>query len=146
MNLYSFVVSVHVAVAILGLGPLATLALLTSPRRRAAGAPRGMPPAPALKALLRLTRVSQLSLLPMIGTGTVLVVMVHGAFARQKWMMVSGALLVLLGAGTFLVRRYLKQALAPAGTIDHLARAHRALLGLAALVAAITWLMESKPF
>ncbi len=146
MNPYIFVVSLHVAVAILGLGPLTALALLTKRPPLPAGVPRPMPPEPALRAFLRLLRVSQVSLGLMLATGATLVAMVHGAFGRQNWMIASVALFVVLGAGTGVAQSYLKKALKPTGSIMHVERAHRSLLAMCVIVVVIAWLMQSKPF
>jgi hypothetical protein len=146
MSLYSFIVSIHVVVAILGIGPLMALALLTRRPPLQPGISRPMPPEPALKAFLRLLRLSQISLGLMLGTGATLVAMVHGVFGRQAWMMVSVVLFLLVGAGTGLAQVYFKTLLTPAGAIVHVERAHRILLSQCALVATIAWLMEAKPF
>jgi hypothetical protein len=146
MSLYSFIVSIHVIVAILGIGPLMALALLTRRPPLQPGAPRPMPPEPALRAFLRLLRISQISLGLMFGTGATLVAMVHGVFGRQAWMIASVVLFLLVGAGTGLAQVYFKRLLTPAGTATHIERAHRLLLSQCALVATIAWLMEAKPF
>ncbi len=146
MNPYSFVVSVHVIVAILGLGPLMTLAVLTRRPALASAAARPVPPEPALRAFLRLLRVAQVSLGLMFVTGAVLVAMVHGAFGHQWWMIISVALFLVLGGGTGLAQSYLKKALTGVGAAVHLEQAHRALAALCVVVVLIAWLMESKPF
>lgn len=145
MNLYTFVTSIHVIVAILGVGPLMALALMTRRRPVPAGALRPIPPEPALRAFLRLLRLCQISLGLMLTTGATLVAIVHGAFGRQMWMMISVALFVALGGSTALVQRDLKKALAQGSTV-HVERAHRWLLAMCALVVVIAWLMEAKPF
>lgn len=146
MSAYTLLVSVHVIVAMLGLGPLMALALMTRRPPLPATAPRPMPPEPALRAFLRLLRLSQVSLGLMFGTGAALIALVHGAFGRQLWMMVSVALFVMLGAGAGLTQRFFKKALTPSGSIVHLEQAHRFLVAMCVIVAAIAWLMESKPF
>jgi hypothetical protein len=146
MNAYTFLVSVHVIVALLGLGPLMALALLTRRPPLAAGAPRTLPPEMALRAFLRLLRVSQVSLGLMFGTGATLIALVHGAFGQQRWMMVSVALFVVLGGAAGLTQRRLKKALTPAGSPAHVEQAHRFLVGMCVLVAIIAWLMQAKPF
>jgi hypothetical protein len=146
MNLYTFVVSLHVVVAILGLGPLTALAILTKRPPLPAGVSRPMPPEPALRAFLRLLRISQVSLGLMFITGTTLIAIVHGAFGRQMWMIASVALFVVLGGGTGVAQSYLKKALTPAGSIVHVERAHLCLLVMSVIVVVIAWLMQSKPF
>jgi len=104
-----------------------------------------MPPEPALRAFSRLLRLCQVSLGLMLITGALLIAIVHGAFGRQMWMMISVTLFVVLGGGTALVQRDFKKALA-VGAIVHVERAHRLLLAMCAIVVVIAWLMESKPF
>lgn len=145
MNFYTFTTSLHVVVAILGVGPLMALAMMTRRPPRAAGGSRPMPPEPALRAFLRLLRLCQVSLGLMLITGATLIAIVHGAFGRQLWMMISVALFVALGGGTALVQRNFKKA-AAMGSIEHVERAHRVLLAMCAIVVVIAWLMESKPF
>jgi|GEM_PF-1509362 len=146
MNSYIFVVSLHVAIAILGLGPLTALAILTRQPFVPAGVPRPMLPEPALRGFLRLLRVSQVSLGLMFITGAILLAMVHGAYGRQRWMLASVVLFLVLGGGLGLVQANLKKALKPEGSIAHVARAHFALLATLVLVVVIAWLMKAKPF
>jgi hypothetical protein len=146
MNIYTFVVSLHVIVAILGLGPLMALALLTKRPPFPAGVARPMPPEPALRAFLRLLRISQVSLGLMFVTGATLIALVHGAFGRQWWMIVSVALFAVLGGGTGVAQSCFKKALKPAGSVVHVERAHLALVAMCAIVPVIAWLMQSKPF
>lgn len=145
MNVYTFVTSLHVIVAILGIGPLMALAVMTKRPAAPAGEVGLMPPAPALRVFARLNRVCQVSLGLMLATGATMLAIVHGAFGRQLWMMISVVLFVLLGGGTALVARELKKALVT-GTVAHVDRAHRLLLLMCAIVVAIAWLMEAKPF
>lgn len=145
MNLYTFVSSIHVVVAILGVGPLMALAVMTRRPPLPVGVSRPMPPEPALRAFARLMRLCQMSLGLMLMTGAIMIAIVHGAFGRQMWMMVSVALFVVLGGGTALVQRHFKKALVM-GSINHVERAHRLLLAMCALVVVIALLMEAKPF
>lgn len=146
MNLYTLIVSLHVIVAILGLGPLLALAVLTGRPPASADTPRPIPPPPALRALLRLLRVSQVGLALMLATGIAMMVFVHGAFGRQIWMIASMVLFISLGAGSGISQRYLKRALTPAGSLLDIERAHRLFITMCAVVAVIAWLMKSKPF
>jgi hypothetical protein len=146
MSLYPFLVFVHVVVAILGLGPLVALALLTKRPPVPAGVARPVPPEPALRAFARILRVSQASLGLMLITGVTLVAMTHGAFGRQRWMIVSVVLFLALGAGTGLAQSNLKKALGSPTPVPHIERAHGFLLAACGLVAIIAWLMQTKPF
>lgn len=146
MSLYPFLVSIHVIVAILGLGPLVALALLTKRPPLPAGAPRPVPPEPALRAFARILRVAQASLGLMLITGVTLVALTHGVFGRQLWMITSGILFLALGAGTGLAQSHLKKALGSPTPVVHVERAHQFLLGACGLIVIIAWLMEAKPF
>ena len=146
MNPYTLVVSVHVVAAVLGIGPLLALALLTRRPPLPAGVQRPMPPNPALNAFLKVLRISQASLGAMLGTGATLIAMSRGAYVHQSWMMISGVLFLALGAGTGFVQVQFKKALAPAGVILHIERAHRSLIAMCVIAAAIAFLMQSKPF
>lgn len=146
MALYPFLVSLHVIVAVLGLGPLLALALLTKRPPLPAGTPRPMPPEAALRAFARALRLSQAGLGLMLLTGIVLVAMTHGVFGRQAWMITSVILFLLLGAATGIAQSNLKKALNPPGEITHVERAHQFLLGSCGLVTVIVWLMQTKPF
>jgi hypothetical protein len=146
MSSYTLIVSLHVIVAILGLGPLMALALLTRRPPLSTGTLRPLPPEPALRAFLRVLRTSQACLALMLATGAILVAMTHGAFGRQLWMIVSVVLFVALGAGTGLAQSCLKQALKPGAAIVHVERAHKLLVLMCAIVGAVAWLMQTKPF
>jgi hypothetical protein len=146
MSLYPFLVSVHVIVAVLGLGPLVALALLTKRPPIPAGATRPVPPEAALRAFARVLRVSQASLGLMLITGITLVALTHGVFGRQLWMITSIILFFAVGSATGMAQGNLKKALGSPTPIAHVERAHRFLLGACGLVAVIAWLMQTKPF
>jgi len=146
MNLYTLVLSLHVTVAILGLGPLMAVAILTRRPPVTTSGPRIMPPAPALRGFLRLLRISQVSLGLMFITGAAMIAIVHGAFGHRLWMIVSVVLFLGLGGIAGLTQRCFKKALMPSGTTDDIESAHRSLLTMCVIVAAIAWLMEAKPF
>ena len=136
MNFYSTLVSLHVLAAILGLGPLTALTLVSSS------------PAPALPLdwFARLLRVVGWGLGAMLVTGFLLIAQTHGAQGRAGWTRVAVGLFVVLGALQVLVRRRVKrsQAATPPGALP---RSLGPLLWtMCGLVAAITYLMEAKPF
>lgn len=136
MNLYSTLVSLHVLTAILGLGPLGTLALLAS-------SPSPALPVPRFSQVLRIVGWS---LGVMLVTGVMLIALTHGAHARAVWPRVSVGLFLVLGALQGLVRRRLKrcQAEGLAGTLP--AGLAPLLYAMCALVVIITYLMEAKPW
>ena len=136
MNLYPLLVGLHVITAILGLGPLLALAVLTT-------GPAAPPWPPArLGSLLRL---AGWSLLVMLASGAGLIALTHGVLGETGWVRVSFALFLVLGFLHGQARRRFRQwtqakeapvapALAPI------------LWGMCALVAVITYLMEAKPW
>jgi hypothetical protein len=138
MNLYSTIVSLHVITAILGLGPLALLAAVVT--RAPAG---GLP----LDRGLNMMRWIGWSLAGMFATGAAIIALTHGALGETRWMRVSFALFVVLGALHGLARRRLKRALeAENRAAAEIARLGPLLWTMCALVAAITYLMEAKPW
>lgn len=146
MSLYPFIVSLHVMVAVLGVGPLATIALLTKRPPLPEGAPRPVPPEAALRVFGRILGVVQGSLGLMLITGITLIAMTHGVMGRQRWMITAIVLFLVLGWATGMARSRLKQALASSKPLELVDRAHRFLLGACGLVVVIVWLMEAKPF
>ena len=134
MSIYSFVLSVHVITAVLGLGPLAAATLLTG-----AGAP--LPLAP----LRRIMRVVIGSLAVMFITGCVMAGLVRGAYEHAWWLRISVLLFLLLGFLHGRVRRVLRgaEATPEPGATRH---AHRILLAMCVVTGVITWLMEAKPW
>jgi len=136
MNLYSTLVCLHVLTAILGLGPISALAVVSSA------------PIPALPIdrFARLLRGVGWSLGLMLVTGIMIVAQTHGALGKTGWVRVSLGLLVVLGALQGLVRRQVNrcQQAVPPGPLP---RAVGPLLWMmCAIVAAITYLMEAKPW
>ena len=146
MNPYITLVAFHVAVAVCSIGPLFALALLTKRPPLPDGAPRPMPPEPALRAFGRLLRLSQLGLVLMFLSGGILLGMAHGAFTSSAWMVTSLILVAALGALSGMAQKNLKNAAGPRGTINHVNRAHNHLRVMCLLVIAIVWLMQAKPF
>lgn len=135
MNLYSTLVFLHVASAILGLGPLTLLAVLASA------------PSPTLSAecFAKIGRIVGGGLGAMLVTGVAIMAQAHGAFGGAGWIKASVALFVALGALQGVVQRRLKRA-AAAGAGAFPAGIATLLWAMFALVAAITLLMEAKPF
>ena len=136
MNLYSTSVFLHVLAAILGLGPLTTLAVVSSS------------PAPFMPAkwFAQILRIVGWSLAVLLMTGVIIVAQTHGALGQTGWVRVSVGLLIVLGVLQGIVRRRLKRSrdAAPSGALP---RGLSPLLWtMCALVAAITYLMEAKPW
>ena len=134
MTTYSLVLSLHVITAVLGLGPLAGVTVMT-----ASGTSLQLGP------LQRIMRLVIWSLLVMLVTGATLAGLVHGAFERSWWLRISVLLFFLLGFLHGRVRRVLREgatALDPAA----IRRLNRILWGMCGCVAVITYLMQTKPW
>ena len=141
MNSYSILVCLHVITAILGLGPLTALAVMTSRN--------GTAPLP-LERIAGLLRIVGWSLAGVLASGAGIIATTHGVLGEVRWVRVSFALFVLLGALHGLARRQLRRAALSGGgatAADHApARALNWILwAMCVVVAAITWLMEAKP-
>jgi uncharacterized membrane protein len=136
MNLYSTSVFLHVLAAIFGLGPLTALAVVSSSSE---------PSLPA-ERFAQLLRVVGWSLGTLLVTGILIIAQTRGALGQTGWVRVSLGLFVVLGALHGTVRRRLKRSrrAAPAGALP---RGLSSLLWtMCAVVAAITYLMEAKPW
>jgi hypothetical protein len=115
-HLYTPLLVIHVIVAVLGVGSIASVALLAA----------------------------------LLATGILLDFVAHGAFHESWWFRGSALLLVATGALHGFARRAIRPTLAQNGPAQD---GHMALrqvewiaYGMCALVAAITMLMEVKPF
>lgn len=136
MNLYSTSVFLHVLAAILGLGPLTTLAMAASS------------PAPSMPAerFAQIFRIVSWSLAVLLVTGVIIVAQTRGMLGQSGWVRASVGLFVVLGALQGIVRRRLKRS-RNAASPGALPRGLSPLLWtMCALVAAITYLMEAKPW
>lgn len=136
MNLYSTSVFLHVLAAILGLGPLTTLAVISS----------SPTPSMPVERFAQLLRIVGWSLGALLVTGVLIVAQTRGALGQTGWVRASFGLFVVLGALQGVVRRRLKssRSAAPSGALP---RGLSPLLWtMCALVAAITYLMEAKPW
>jgi hypothetical protein len=140
--LYIPVLVTHVIVATLGVGSIASLALVASAARRAGS---GM--GDGSTWLQPLLRYSAFSLGAMLLTGILLDVAAGGAFHEAWWFRGSALLLVATGVLHGQARRAVRTGLARAGNGDAvLRRIERIAYGMCALVAVIVFLMEVKPF
>jgi hypothetical protein len=136
MNLYSTTVFLHVLTAILGLGPLTALALVSS-------ASTAIMPVERFGQLLR---VVGWSLGAMLVTGGFLVYQTHGALGKTGWVRVSFGLFIVLGMLQGIVRRRLKRSLAVSPSVAVPRGLNPLLWTMCAIVGAITYLMETKPW
>jgi len=136
MSLYPFLVGLHVITAILGLGPLLALAVLTT---RSAATPW---PPDRLGSLLRL---AGWSLVVMLASGAGLIALTRGALGETGWMRVSFALFLVLGFLHGLARRRFRRWAQAKETSTAPALAP-IFWSMCALVTVITYLMEAKPW
>lgn len=123
MSGYGWVLSLHVIVAILGVGQLAALAVTA-----------GRAEAGALFALIRNTR---LALATMFITGAALDFMSGGAFHERLWFRGSGILLIITGVLSWRVQK--------AARATQPGRVRALAWGMCGAVALITAMMELKP-
>jgi uncharacterized membrane protein len=138
MNLYAIVESLHVIVAVGGLGQLGVAALI--------GRNPEWGNVPLLQRLLR--GVSG-SLVVMLLTGVWLVVLVNGVYAHAAWFSVSMLLFLAMGALTGIASATVKKISASGSTLgaSPLLGKFRTLTMVATiLLLAIVFLMEGKPF
>jgi uncharacterized membrane protein len=132
MNLYSFLVFLHVLTAVFGLGPLTVLAVASS----------GTAPAIPAARFMQLLRIVGVSLGVMLVTGILIIAQTHGALGKAGWVRVSFGLLLVIGALQSVVRRRVKRNMdstLPRGLSPW-------MWTMCALVGAITYLMEVKPW
>jgi uncharacterized membrane protein len=135
MNAYLSLVSLHVAAAIFGLGPLSVLALSASRISALADVER----------MARQLRIIRVSLLVMFTTGAGLIAMTRGALGETGWMRVSFGLFVVLGILHGVAYRRVRRALGVSPFVEPRATAPM-LWAMLLLVLAITYLMEAKPW
>jgi dipeptide/tripeptide permease len=126
--------SIHVVTAILGVGQLAAAAVLTA-----------FGPAAPVKPLQLILRFVIVSLGLMLASGVGLEALTHGAHAETVWFRLSFALFVVVGFLHSRVRRILRHA-GESPDQDAMRRANRILWAMCLCVAAITFLMQSKPW
>lgn len=134
MTPYSLILSLHVVTAVLGLGPLAAILVLT-------------PQVASFEARLlqRIMRVVIASLGLMLITGVALVALVHGAFGETWWLRLSVLLFFGLGFLHSRIRRTTRGN-APLLGPEQLRRVNRICWIMCVDVAAIVYLMAAKPW
>ncbi|HET6402106.1 MAG TPA: hypothetical protein VFH95_12000 [Candidatus Kapabacteria bacterium] len=138
MSLYSIVESIHVIVAVGGLGQLAVIAYVA--RKPEEGS------LPLLKRLV--TDVSG-SLVVMLLTGIWLLWLENGIYAHTGWFGLSMLLFLALGALTGITRGTLKKIEAsgvPIASSPLLGKLRALTLWADILLVLIVFLMEGKPF
>ena len=133
---------VHVIVAVLGLGSIGAMAVVARAARRGGSVEADV------EAWLRpLLRASAFSLGLMLATGVMMDLAAGGAFHERWWFRASA--LLLLGAGVLngRARGVVRQGLAAhSGGDGALRRLEGLAYGMCGFLAAITVLMEVRPF
>lgn len=137
MNLYSTIVFLHVITAILGLGPLVVLAVVST---------RPIPASFPWDRVAQFLRLVGWSLVGMFVTGAVIIAFTHGAFREAVWMRISFGLFLLLSALYGLARRELRKIRSASPLTPHTKSLNIILWGMCGMIVAITYLMEAKPW
>ena len=141
-RLYTSALVAHVLVAVLGLGSIASLAIVASAGRRAGRGSSGV-----LTSLGPLLRYSGFSLGAMLATGILLGLTSAGAVHEAGWFRASVLLLVATGILHGQARRVVRRGGAEGQSGDLvLRRVERIAYGMCALIGVIAALMEVKPF
>jgi hypothetical protein len=131
-NLYSLILVIHVLSAILGLGPVAAVAMLAAMARRNGALE------PVSTPISTLLKFSGFSLALLLVTGILLDLVADGAFRGTWWYRLSLLLMIAIGALHGISRGAARKGL--------LARVEMLSYGMCALIAVMTILMEVKPF
>lgn len=137
MNLYSTTVFLHVVTAIFGLGPLTLLAVACS-----GSTLRSLPPERIAQGL----RVVGWSLAGLFATGVIIIALVGRSLGEAGWMRASVGLFVVLGFLHGMARRQLRKALSATASAGPMKSVGRILWIMCAVIVAITYLMEAKPW
>ena len=131
MTSYLIIKIIHVLTAVLGLGQVGALCLISWQ----------LPSATPL--IIRLARIVTVSLLLMLLSGIGLLKMSGWAFAPTVWVRGSFFLMLVIG---FSASRIVKAARSPTQTGDALTTLRRYSTVIAVLTGVIVWLMTAKPF
>src|SRR5882724_11968628 len=141
-SLFTSAVVSHVLVAVLGLGSVVSIAIVTALARKG-----GRDSAEVVPWLTPLLRCSAFSLGAMLATGILLDVAARGAFHGSWWFRGSALLLVATGALHGQARRAVRLSFAEKANSDTaLRRLERLAFAMSILIAGISVLMEVKPF
>jgi hypothetical protein len=141
MNLHTPVLIAHVLIAVLGLGSIASLAIVSATARNLGRSSAALP------WLGPLFRYGTFSLAAVLGTGILLDIIAGGAFRASWWLRGSALLLVACGLLQAAARRAVRRGLAREDDSDLiLQRVERIAYGMCALIGIIVVLMLVKPF
>jgi len=135
VNLHRMLLSLHVVIAILGLGQLGAIVLTARIARRTGET------APGLARMLSTTQISSVA---MLSTGVLLEVVAATGYHRGLWFRASGVLLLLALFSQARARVALRRAGQGASRAQALADVERWSLTACGLVATIAVLMEIK--
>jgi len=141
-SLFTPTLVAHVLVAVLGLGSVVSIAIVTALARKG-----GRDSAEVLPWLVPLLRYSAFSLGAMLASGILLDVAAKGAFHGLWWFRGSALLLVATGALHGQARRTVRLSIAEKANSDTvLRRLERLAFAMCIMIAGISVLMEVKPF
>jgi hypothetical protein len=138
-GLYTAALVIHLVVAVLGLGSIASIAIVAATARRPGHDTKAVPP--WLEPLLR---YSVFSLGAMLVTGILLDLAAKGAFRGMWWFRGSALLLLATGAMHGLARRTVRAG--EGSSAAGLRRIEQLAYGMCALIVVITVMMKVKPF
>jgi hypothetical protein len=138
---FTSVLALHVVVAVLGVGSIASIAIVAGASRRA-----GRVTDEVLLTLGSLLRASGISLGVMLVTGVLLNLAAGNGFSATWWFRGSALLLVATGVLHGIARRTVRAAPASADRGSALRRVEGLAYAMCALIAVIAVLMELKPF
>jgi uncharacterized membrane protein len=143
MNFYQVSLALHTIVAVLGIGTVFALFVLSGEAQK--GGDRG---STTLALMGRLNRVVGISLGLMLLTGLSVMVPTRGAFAANWWFRVAFILFIVLGAFNGQLQRAVRVASGPASQASTAAVARLRTLTsiMVGLVIVIVTLMAAKPF
>ncbi|MET0391237.1 MAG: hypothetical protein ABW321_35015 [Polyangiales bacterium] len=139
MTLRLVLLSLHVVIAILGLGQLGAIAFAARAARHASDAVPGL-----ASNLARSLRTTQISSIAMLSTGVLLEVVAATGYHRGLWFRASGVLLLLALFSQTRARAALRRLSEAATRSQALADVERWCLTACGLVATIAVLMEVK--
>ena len=141
-SLFTPALVAHVLVAVLGLGSIVSIAIVTALARKG-----GRDSAEVLPWIIPLLRYSAFSLGAMLATGILLDVAAKGAFHESWWFRGSALLLVVTGALHGQARRTVRMSMVEKASSEMvLLRIERLAFAMCVLIAGISVLMEVKPF
>jgi hypothetical protein len=135
MNAYGWIIALHAAIAVLGTGQLAAIAVVAKAGREGTAAARTIP------IIGKLASTATWSLVLLLLTGALAMYVGTAFFLQMWWLRISMVLFLVLGALSGQVRRAVRH-----GDEASLPRIERLAWAMCVLLFAIVVLMETKPW